>query len=635
MATRWTRLEASASRFEAAPVEGQHVKVGAERLRVFRLLGHRQTARQQQGDGASGGTVGVGAPIFLGREAERAKLQALARAALQGHGHLCVVTAGAGQGKTALILDTIARLKAQGTMRVIVAHGSQVMKATQPLHAARQLLGRWAAPGAAPAEVAARVLADAHVDGDELLRPLRAVLGDTDLPEPVPQPEQEAALATCLSRLARARPLAVVIEDCEHIDNASCAVLQRLFDEHLGTSRLFLLLGVRSSEGVTDERMRGWLGSELTTHVELGPLLPAEAREFVALSAPAGRLPEAVTEHILTMSGGIPLNLQQMTRAFVGSDMLFLGGDGCYELEGAMESLKLPTNLQDSLRMRLAGVEASDPPLHLLLQLMACMGGAAAQHLLPPVWHIVGDEVQGHEVEGALGRGIHLGLLKMLSSSGALKDVGGGERRRSSALNAGSKILFHHLKIYDAVRGAMLEGRSRQLHTACASALEGLVDQATLAVHYESSAQWLKASRLFRLEGVAAMARFDSTQVLAHWLRAWLCVERAGPSTDAQEQECLVVADWAPGNGRRGVQLSVRMSVCSRVPPTNTPRMSVRVPPTLTASLQRLRPRLRRWPLFCPCCHRRMLRASARGCRRSCGRRHGPPCRWASGCSSE
>ena len=120
-------------------------------------------------------------------------------------------------------------------------------------------------------------------------------------------------------------------------------------------------------------------------------------------------LPEEVTEHILNMSGGVPLNLQQMTRAFVGSDMLFLGGDGSYELEGTMESLKLPTNLQDSLRMRLAGVEASDPPLHLLLQLMACMGGAAAQHLLPPVWHIVGDEVPGQEVEAALGRGVAAG----------------------------------------------------------------------------------------------------------------------------------------------------------------------------------------------------------------------------------
>ena len=147
--------------------------------------------------------------------------------------------------------------------------------------------------------------------------------------------QQEAALATCLAQLARARPLAVVIEDCEHIDNASCAVLQRLFDEHLGTGRLFLLLGVRSSEGVTDERMRGWLDSERTTHVELGPLPPGEARALVAASAPAGRLPEQVTEHILNMSEGVPLNLQQMTRAFVGSDMLFLGGDGCYELEGA------------------------------------------------------------------------------------------------------------------------------------------------------------------------------------------------------------------------------------------------------------------------------------------------------------
>ena len=172
------------------------------------------------------------------------------------------------------------------------------------------------------------------------------------------------------------------------------------------------------------------------------------------------------------------------------------------------------------------------------------------------MWHVLGKEAHGPaaEVEAALGRGIQLGLLKMLSSSGALKGVRGGERRRSSALNTGSKVLFHHLKIYDAVREAVLEGRSRQLHAACASALEGCIDQATLAVHCESSAQWLKASRLFRSEGTAAMARFDLPQVAAQWLRAWRCAERAEPSTDAQEQECLVVRRlgglWR--NGRRG-----------------------------------------------------------------------------------
>ena len=389
--------------------------------------------------------------------------------------------------------------------------------------------------------------------------------------------------------------------------DASCAVLQRLFDEHLRL--LLLLLGVRSSEGVTDARVRGWLDRERTTHVELGPLPPPKARELVAASAPSGQLPEAVTKHILNMSAGVPLNLQQMTRAFVGSDMLFLGGDGSYELEGAMESLKLPTNLQDSLRMRLAGVEASDPPLHLLLQLMACMGGAAAQHLLPPVWHVVGDEVPGQEVEDALGRGIHLGLLKMLSSSGALKDVGGGERRRSSAPNAGSKILFHHLKIYDAVLGAMLEGRSRQLHAACASALEGLVDQSTLAVHCESSAQWLKASRLFRAEGTAALARFDMPHISAQWLRAWLCIERAEPSTDAQEQECLVVRRlgglWR-NRRRRCMVVACHFSFvnCTFMPPPppcdwadfetgDGPCVEFACRALLTASSRRLRPRWR------------------------------------------
>ena len=54
-----------------------------------------------------------------------------------------------------------------------------------------------------------------------------------------------------------------------------------------------------SSEGVADERMRGWMGSKRTTNVELGPLSSAEASELVASSTPSGQLPEKVAEHIL------------------------------------------------------------------------------------------------------------------------------------------------------------------------------------------------------------------------------------------------------------------------------------------------------------------------------------------------
>ena len=46
-----------------------------------------------------------------------------------------------------------------------------------------------------------------------------------------------------------------------------------------------------------------------------------------------GQLPEQLVAYIVDTCRGVPLDTEQMTIGFVQSDMLFLGGDGFYELE--------------------------------------------------------------------------------------------------------------------------------------------------------------------------------------------------------------------------------------------------------------------------------------------------------------
>ena len=43
--------------------------------------------------------------------------------------------------------------------------------------------------------------------------------------------------------------------------------------------------------------------------------------------------------------------------------------------QGDIGSIALPTNLSESIRLRLAGVAERDAPLHLLVKLAAVMGG--------------------------------------------------------------------------------------------------------------------------------------------------------------------------------------------------------------------------------------------------------------------
>ena len=68
-----------------------------------------------------------------------------------------------------------------------------------------------------------------------------------------------------------------------------------------------------------------------------------------------------------------------MSVAVVESELLFLNAeDGMYELEGQIGSIALPTNLSESLRLRLASVAERDAPLHLL-------GTSSRPALTPPL----------------------------------------------------------------------------------------------------------------------------------------------------------------------------------------------------------------------------------------------------------
>ena len=235
-----------------------------------------------------------------------------------------------------------------------------------------------------PEQVARRVLVDAGLTdgGAKLERAVAALMGSRTQ---VKLSAQVEALARVLLGLSRGRRgLALTVEDAEHVDSATLEVIASLIATLLeddqavagGGSKLFLLLAVRSREGVADEQMRGWVEEvPFVTHMEVGELPPEAARELAVRSSPGGRLPDDVLDYLVAHCEGVCLNIEQMTNAIIESELLFLTGDGVYELEGDIGKIALPTNLAESIRLRLAAVAERDPSLDLLLKLVAVMGG--------------------------------------------------------------------------------------------------------------------------------------------------------------------------------------------------------------------------------------------------------------------
>ena len=114
--------------------------------------------------------------------------------------------------------------------------------------------------------------------------------------------------------------------------------------------------------------------------------------------------------------------------------LLYLNEDGSYELEGSLDSITLPKNLNQSIRLRLATVGETDPTLALLLSVMAVLGGSFTLPVATSMWRVL---VPDGDITASIAKALEQKFVKFLSASGAQHAAGTGSRRRSSSSAAG------------------------------------------------------------------------------------------------------------------------------------------------------------------------------------------------------
>ena len=124
---------------------------------------------------------------------------------------------------------------------------------------------------------------------------------------------------------------------------------------------------------------------------------------------------------------------------------MFLNEDGSYELEGSMDSLTLPKNLNQSIRLRLSTCAENDPHLALLLSLMAVLGGSCTLSVVTSAWRVLAPDGHPGDITASIAKALKHKFVKFLSASGAQRAAGAGSRRRSSAAgDAQNRWAFHH-----------------------------------------------------------------------------------------------------------------------------------------------------------------------------------------------
>jgi predicted ATPase len=176
-----------------------------------------------------------------------------------------------------------------------------------------------------------------------------------------PQAQRNQTLSVLVEQflgLARRRPVLVVVEDMHWTDPSTLEFIHLVLDRVEGNRLLLLLTSRPDGQPVL-------AGHPQVTRVVLNRLGRAAVEAMTAAIEGSASLPEAVRREILSRTDGVPLFVEELTRALVE-----LAGQCPGGMMGSETSLSVPATLHDSLMARLDRL----PEVKRVAQVAACIG---------------------------------------------------------------------------------------------------------------------------------------------------------------------------------------------------------------------------------------------------------------------
>jgi class 3 adenylate cyclase/tetratricopeptide (TPR) repeat protein len=153
------------------------------------------------------------------------------------------------------------------------------------------------------------------------------------------------ALLDQLEGLARQRPVLFVFEDVHWADPTSLELL-RLAAERISQLPILAIVTFRP------EFEPPWGGSAYISSIPMGRLPRHDVENMIEKVAGGRLLPAEMIAHIIAMTDGIPLFVEELTKTVLETGIL-VEGPGGYRLDGAVPQLAIPATLHDSLMARL------------------------------------------------------------------------------------------------------------------------------------------------------------------------------------------------------------------------------------------------------------------------------------------
>ena len=344
-----------------------------------------------------------------------------------------------------------------------------------------------------------------------------------------PQKQKEKTLRALVAQvegLALRQPVLMLFEDAQWSDPTSLELLDLIIDR-VPALQVLLIITFRP------EFTPPWAGRPHVTSLALNRLPPRQRAEMIAGVTGGKALPEEIADQIIDRTDGVPLFVEELTKAVVESGMLTDVGDR-YTAAGQVTPLAIPASLQASLLARLDRLA----PVREVAQIGAALGRQFSHELIGAV-----APMPQPQLDDALAQLVGAQLIY----------------RRGTPPDA--EYTFKHALVQDAAYSTLLRTRRQQLHARIAATLEDRFPEivaaqpALLAHHCTEAGLTEKAVEYWLAAGRQAWGRSAIAEAVALFRRGLALVPalpdgdwRRGRELDLQivlGQALIMNRSWA------------------------------------------------------------------------------------------
>ncbi|MDH3602569.1 MAG: AAA family ATPase, partial [Candidatus Tectomicrobia bacterium] len=360
----------------------------------------------------------------------------------------------------------------------------------------------------------------AHLPVEETVRRVADLLslplpGPTVAPRPLdPEPERQQLFAALLALLHAAtaeHPVILIVEDLHWADPSTLDLLAVLIAQ-TPTVPMLLMLTCRP------EFQSPWAMRSYMAQVTLTRLSREQMAAMVAHLMGSKELPDALLQHLISQTDGVPLFIEELTKAVLESGVLMETEDG-YALTQPVSALAIPTTLHDALMARLDRLGTAKE----VAQLGAVIGRQFSYALLQ-----------------AVSQREHTTLQQ------ALAELVEAELLYQRGLPPQATYQFKHALIQDAAYQSLLRRTRRNLHQRLVQVVAerfpdlGETQPEWLAHHYEEAGLPEQAVPAWHRAGDQAARRAANPEAIGHFTKA-LDLLRTLPESPERRRHALIL----------------------------------------------------------------------------------------------